>query len=55
MVTKIAGVEFCVFVDLPGQEASAQGAERHEADAEFLKNGQGLIFRSPPEKGILAL
>ena len=42
-------------VDLAGQEAFAERAEWHEADAELLERGQHLRFRLAPPQRVLAL
>ena len=44
-----------VCVDLAGEEAPAERAERHEADAELLERRQHLRFRLAPPERVLAL
>jgi hypothetical protein len=51
----VAFGEACLGVDGAGQEADAERAPRHEADAEFLADPEHLRLRSAPEHGILAL
>jgi hypothetical protein len=44
-----------VLVDLAGQEALAERAEGHEADAELLQQRQDLLLGLAPPQGVLAL
>jgi hypothetical protein len=40
---EVGGIQLGGLVDLAGQEARAQRAERHEADAQFLAGGQDAV------------
>src|SRR5205823_1602934 len=42
-------------VDRAGQEALAEGTERHEPDAELLQSWQQLFFRASPPQRVFAL
>ena len=55
VLRKSVAVERRGLVDLPGEEALAQRAERDEADAEFLERRQDLRLRLPPPQRVLAL
>ena len=48
-------VEGRVLVDLPGQEALAERAERHEADPELLERRQDRVLGLAPPERVLAL
>ena len=52
---EVGAVERRVFVDLAREEALAQRAVRHEADAEFLKGRYHLRFGRPPPQRVFAL
>src|SRR5437764_351207 len=52
---KIRAVELRVGGNLARQEAFAERAEGNESDPEFLECRQNLLFRLPPEQGVLAL
>jgi hypothetical protein len=48
---KVGRIERRLLVDLAGEEAFAERAERHEPDAEFCERRQHLPLRlSPPER-----
>ena len=46
-VAEVGAVELGVLVDLAGEEALAERAEGHEADAEFLERRQHLLASGP--------
>ena len=54
-VAEVVAVERRVCVDRAGEEALAQRAERHEADAEFFERRQDLLLRLAPPQRIFAL
>jgi hypothetical protein len=54
-VAKVGGVERRRLVDLPGEEAFAEGAEGDESDAELLEHRQDLLLGLSPPDRVLAL
>ena len=54
-VAEVGAVEGRGLVDLPGEEALAERAERHEADPELLERRQDLLLGLAPPERVLAL
>ena len=54
-VAEVGAVERGVLVDLAGEEAFAQGAERNEPDTEFFESRQQFRFRLAPPQRVFAL
>jgi hypothetical protein len=54
-VAEVAALQLGRPVDLPGQEAFAERAERHEADAELLERREDRLLRLAPSERVLAL
>ena len=54
-LAEVVGREGRGLVDLARQEAFAERAERHEADAELLERRQQLLFGPAPPQRVLAL
>src|SRR5436305_5293967 len=54
-VAEVGAVERGVLVDLAGEVALAQRAERNEADAERFESREDLRFRFSPPERVLAL
>ena len=54
-VAEVAALEGRAYVDPAGQEALAERAERHEADAELFECREDRVFRLAPPQRVLAL
>ena len=54
-LAEVVGREGRGLVDLAGEEALAERAEGHEADAELLERRQQLLLRPAPPQRVLAL
>src|SRR5579872_5171454 len=54
-IAEISLVELRVFADRPGEKAFSERTEGDEADAEFLKNGDGFGLGLPPPQGVFTL
>src|SRR5206468_12710370 len=54
-IAGVGAVERRALVDLPGEEALAERAERDEADSELLQRREDLRLRLPPPERVLAL
>src|SRR5207247_11397130 len=54
-VAEVGADERRAFGDRAGEEALAEGAERHEPDPELLERWQDLFLRTSPPQRILAL
>ena len=54
-IAEVGRIERRLLVDLPGEKALAERAERHEADAQFLERWQDLFLGLAPPQRVLAL
>src|SRR4051812_11879612 len=55
VIAEVGRVELRVLVDLSGQKAGAERAERNKADTKLFEHGQNIVFWSAPEERVFAL